>query len=135
VPKQVLGAGVEDIDNDVADLRNFGGSCGKASSAESPPAPAAAESIVECLEGLLILCAAKRADCGVAVGINLGPPLCGELSIHVLLDSAVPQRIAGLNLNPGISLVGCEVGAVVVIGLDLRVKRCWTKCLWSVRAA
>jgi len=41
VPKQVLGAGVEDIDNDVADLRNFGGSCGKAISAESTPAPAA----------------------------------------------------------------------------------------------
>jgi hypothetical protein len=46
------------------------------------------------------------------------------LGIDVLLDSVVPERIAGLNFNPGVGLVGCEVGAVVIIGPELRVEGC-----------
>jgi hypothetical protein len=91
-PKQLLGVTIEDVDNDIPDLRDLSSRCRHAiAAAEASPAPSAAEAVIEGIERLLIPGASKCTHRCIPVRVDLGPTLCGKLGIHVLLDSLIPE--------------------------------------------
>jgi hypothetical protein len=58
-----------------------------------------AEAVIEGLERLLIMGASKSAHRCIAVRVDLGPNLCGELEINVLLDSAIQSESPDSTFN------------------------------------
>jgi hypothetical protein len=66
-PNQLLCMTVKDIHNDIADLRSLSGRrreavSAEAAAAETSPSPPSSKTVIECVEGLLILRTAKCAD-------------------------------------------------------------------------
>jgi hypothetical protein len=83
-PQEFLSMGVEDVDDDITDLCGLSCSGGDTVATKPAPAPPSSKTVIECIEGLLILRTAKCADRSIAVGINLSPSLGGKLGIDVL---------------------------------------------------
>lgn len=86
--------GIEDIDDDITDLRNIGGRRRHAlATAETPKSPSAAEAVIEGLERRLILGASKSANRCIRVRVDLGPTLC-ECSCIDLVSAVSGQQNA-----------------------------------------
>src|SRR5205807_8623345 len=62
-------------------------------SSESSPTPSPAESVVEGLKCSLGLGRFNRYEGHIAAAVYLSPTLGGQLGIHRILDSGVPQPI------------------------------------------
>ena len=120
-PDQLLGLGIEEIDDHRAHLVGIGRCCRltETATSEAPPTPTSSKSVVEGIQGLLILRHLNGDDGDVTIGINLGPAFCCQRSIDSTLDAINIQGIFRLNVFPRIGLVLREVSAAVLISLAL----------------
>ena len=87
-PNEGFGFGVKHVDDQGADLVVLNRCCGVSES--TTPPPAAAESVVESVERLLVSSHLDRHDGDVASGWHLRPSFGGQVRIDRLLDAVDP---------------------------------------------
>src|ERR1700741_755227 len=94
-----------------------------AKSAEYSPTATSSESVIERVQGLLILSRLDGKDFDVTSRGNFRPTLCRQSAVHCALDAVDQQRVFRLDLFPGVGLVLAKVCTVVVVSLDVLRER------------
>src|SRR5258706_7334421 len=99
-PDQFLSLCVEQIDYQGSHFVGFDGRGGVAKSTESSPMAASSESVIERVQGLLILSRLDGTDFDVTSRGNFRPTLCSQSAVHCTLDAVDHELVFRLDLFP-----------------------------------